>query len=323
MPYAAEAAALLPRHLPVLFLEGHVDFRRAVLKRWPRLPRLLLTSVGWYSNESFKLLAAESVESGADLVITQHGGAYGMMDPMFSERHERRVSDRYFTWGWTDKKYPGAELTPLPSPTLDCAPAKPRPRTGCWLLVSMSLYRYPYSCYFANAPAAHRYPEQIEDRAKFLLALDEETRAGARVRLHHADLDWGHRARLAEQFPSLPFDTDKKPWTARTADFDLVVVDHPQTSLVECLARDVPSLFFWNPALWRMRPAAAPAFDGLRKAGILFDSPEAAARELPAALADPRAWWAKPEKRAARAAFCDRHARSSPDWLAQWTKALT
>lgn len=320
--YASLAAALLPRHLPILFLEGHKAFRDELLARWPRLPRLLLTSVGWYSNEPFKLLAAEAVEQGATLIGSQHGGGYGQQDAIFSEAHERRTADRYLTWGWTDEKYPGAKLTPLPSPTLDCAPHKPGPRTGRWLLVSTTLYRYPYSCYFANAPAAHRFPEQIADRATFLRGLGDTARAGARVRLHHADLGWGHRARLLEEFPSLAFDTDKKPWTERAGDWDLVVADHPQTSLLECLARDVPSLFFWNPALWRMRPEAGPALDGLRKAGILFDSPEAAARELPTALADPRTWWANPEKRAARAAFCDRHARSSPDWLAQWTKVL-
>ncbi|TPW22053.1 MAG: hypothetical protein FD126_59, partial [Elusimicrobia bacterium] len=320
--YAALAAALLPRQLPTLFLEGHQTFRDGLLARWPRLPRLLLTSVGWYSNETFKLLAAEATENGAVLVGSQHGGGYGMMDPILSEAHERKTADRYFTWGWTDAQYPGAELVALPSPKMHYPAVRKRPRTGSWLLVSTSLYRYPYSCYFANAPAAHRFDEQIEDRARFLRGLDDKTRASARVRLHHADLGWGHRARLSDEFRALTFDSDPKPWTARAGDFDLVVVDHPQTSILECLARDVPSLFFWNPALWRMRPEAGPSLDGLRKAGILFDSPEAAALELPAALADPRAWWGRPEKRAACAAFCERHARSSPDWLAQWTKAL-
>jgi putative transferase (TIGR04331 family) len=322
VPFAAEAAALLPRHLPVLFLEGHAEFRRAVLSRRPRLPKLLLTSVGWYSNETFKLLAAEATEAGAELVVSQHGGAYGMQDQIFSERHERRISDRYFAWGWSDEKYPGAKVVPLPNPKILSKPARRERRTGNWLLISTSLYRYPYSCYFANAPVAHRFEEQIEDRERFVRALGEKDLASLRVRLHSADLGWGHRARLAGEFPGLAFDEDRAPWTSRADRFDLVVIDHPQTSILEALALDKPTLLFWNPALWRMRPEAAEVLDGLRRAGILLDSPEEAARRIPAILSDPLAWWIRPEARAARATFCERYARTSPGWLAEWTLSL-
>lgn len=321
-PYSAAAASLLPRHLPTLFLEGHTEFRRALLARWPRPPRRALTSVGWYSNETFKLLAAESAEAGGELVFSQHGGAYGMMDPIFSERHERRVADRYLTWGWTDARAPGAKLVPLPAPRLLFRPRRPRRASGEWLLVSVSAVRYPYTWYFANAPAAHRFGDQIETRARFLRALGTKGRDGLRMRLHHADLGWGHRARLEEEFPDLVFDDDPRPWGDRAGRFDLFAVDHPQTSILECAARDVPTLMFWDPALWRMRPEAAETLDGLRRSGILFDSPEEAAARVPGILADPAAWWSRPEARRAVAAFRERHARSSPGWLAEWTRAL-
>ncbi|MBI2789640.1 MAG: hypothetical protein HYX59_13255 [Elusimicrobia bacterium] len=321
-PYAAAAAALLPRHLPVLFLEGHAGFREEVLSRWPRLPRQLLTSVGWYSNETFKLLAAEATEAGAELVLSQHGGGYGLIEPMFSEAHERRVADRYLTWGWSDAHYPGAALVPLPSPKLLGGPPAARARTGRWLLISVSYPRYPYCWYFANAEAAHRFEDQIEVRARFLRAIGAGARESLRVRPHHADLGWDHRGFLAAEFPGLAFDEDPRPWTDRAGDFDLVVIDHPQTSMLDCFARDTPTFVFWEPALWTTRPEAAEVLDGLRRAGLVFDSPEAAARALPTALADPRSWWTRPEALAARAAFRERYARSSPDWLAQWTRAL-
>lgn len=322
IPFAAEAAALLPRHLPVLFLEGHAEFRRAVLTDWPRLPRLLLTSVGWYSNETFKLLAAEATERGAELVISQHGGGYGMLDTIFSERHERRVADRYLTWGWTDRHYAGAKLTPLPSPKLLFKPARTKRRTGNWLLIATTHFRYPHSDYFANAHGAHRFDEQIDDRARFIRSLPEDARAALRVRLHNVDFGWAHRARLASEFPRLAFDEDRAPWTSRAEFFDLIVIDHPQTSILEGLARDTPVLLFWDPAIWRMRSEAAGVLDGLRRASILHDSPEEAARVIPAILADPASWWARPEARASRAAFCERYGRSSPDWVSEWTRVL-
>lgn len=310
------AARLLPGHLPALFLEGFPAWRRHVLSRWPKPPRRVMTSVGWMANEYVKLLAAESVEAGGSFVICQHGGAYGIMEPMHSERHERKVADQYWTWGWSD----GAKnLRPMPNPRL-WRPRPAKPETGRELaLICCSLPRYPYFFYFANMPVSHRFEEYLAERERFIAALPETARRALNVHLYPLDLGWDDRGRLAERFPGLRFEAS--PWSRRLSSIGLLIVDHPQTSLFEGLALDVPTLAFWNPVLWRNRPEAQEALDDLRGAGILQDGPQAAAAKAAAIASDPRSWWDEAGVRQARERFRRRFALGNPEWPRLWAAA--
>lgn len=316
----------LAAHLPTLYLEGYAALRTYVLSGWEKLPQLLLTCVGWNANEYFKMLAAESLERDGRLVILQHGGAYGVFKVMDTERLERNLADHFWTWGWTDPSpYVGrARLAPMPNPRLSAE--APRPKSGSlpkeWLLVSSTLPQYPYTWYMANVPVWHRFESYLDHRERFLAALPEKLRQSLKVRLHSRDLGWGHKARLGDRFPNLNFDLNPAPWRKRTGQFRLVAVDQPQSSYVEAVAANIPTLMTWNPADWRLREAAIPYFDLLREAGILYDDPAQAARKAAEIFEDPWAWWLAEKLQKARAKFCDHFGRGSRDWAQTWSREL-
>ena len=68
---------------------------------------------------------------------------------------------------------------------------------------------------------------------------------------------------------------------------------------------------------------AQPYFKLLREVGILYDSPKSAASKLNEIYQDPNSWWFSPKIQDARNKFCDRFARTSNDWVAQWKRELT
>jgi putative transferase (TIGR04331 family) len=53
----------------------------------------------------FKILAAEWRECGTKLLYHQHGGGYGIDKVHAFEDYETRVSDYYFTWGWSSPNH--------------------------------------------------------------------------------------------------------------------------------------------------------------------------------------------------------------------------
>ena len=57
------------------------------------------------------------------------------------------------------------------------------------------------------------------------------------------------------------------------------------------------------PAMVTLKPVAAPFFDELRSAGILFDSPEAAARKANEVWPDVQGWWQQEHIRDVRQRF--------------------
>ena len=73
---------------------------------WPKHPKVIWTSNADNSDDLFKAYAAEKVEKGSPLVIGQHGGHYGIGLWSFSEDHQLAISDRYFSWGWTEQQQP-------------------------------------------------------------------------------------------------------------------------------------------------------------------------------------------------------------------------
>ena len=88
--------------------------------------------------------------------------------------------------------------------------------------------------------------------------------------------------------------------------------------MLEPLAADIPTILFWDPRHWEMRPAAEPYFDLLRAGEILHDSPEAAAAHCRGVMSEKAGWWRQPSVRQARHTFIRRFALVDGDWQASW-----
>src|SRR5581483_6749275 len=81
---------------------------------------------------------------------------------------------------------------------------------------------------------------------------------------------------------------------------------------------NVPYVLFWDPDLWEFRDEARSVFDGLRKAGILFDDPEAAASVIAGIHEEPDTWWQSRETARARSQLNTTFASYSDDWPRIW-----
>jgi putative transferase (TIGR04331 family) len=140
-------------------------------------------------------------------------------------------------------------------------------------------------------------------------------------RRHHTDFGHGAHDRIARAFPEVELD-DGRPIRHRYAESRLIVVDHCGTTFLETLAWNLPSVLFWDPSRWETRTDADPYFDALRSAGILWDSPEDAARHVAEVYAHPDAWWGSRTVQNARTRLVDRYALTSRDWPQDWIAAL-
>ena len=60
----------------------------------------------------------------------------------------------------------------------------------------------------------------------------------------------------------------------------------------------------------------------MRRAGILFDTPEDAAKKVNEIAEDPRSWWEQDDIQAAKNSFSNQFARTSNNWLQEWVPEL-
>jgi putative transferase (TIGR04331 family) len=140
--------------------------------------------------------------------------------------------------------------------------------------------------------------------------------------LRGEDFEWSQKQRLSDVWDSLRFDEGKRPLLQTIGSVRLVVVEYYGTVFLEVLAANVPAVLFWDSHLWELRDESQPYFEGLRKAGILWDSPEGAAQKVSEVYGEPRVWWESEAVQEVRQVFVDRYALGREDWLACWVKTL-
>lgn len=102
----------------------------------------------------------------------------------------------------------------------------------------------------------------------------------------------------------------------------IAMIDYCGGPLLEALAANVATVLFWDPKRWEMREEAQPYFEDLRKVGILWDSPEAAAAKLTEIYDNIEVWWRSEAVQEARRRFAERYALTRTDWVEWWGQAL-
>ena len=309
-------ARIIPSQFPRAYLEEYASMKERALSRYPRRPEAIFTTNGYYANEGFKFFAAEQIGTGTRLAGGQHGGLYGMALFNLAEDHEIAVSDRYYTWGW--ESIADDKVKPLPAIQLNRFRRDVRPdRAGRVLLVLAGMPRYFYHMYstFLASSGALAY---FDDQYAFVRSLSEENKRLLLVRLYMHDYGWDQKARWEREFQDIECDHGKESLCAQLKRSRLFVGTYNSTTYLEAFAADFPTLLFWTPGQWELRPSAKEYFDELRDVGILFDSPDAAALKVNQISGDPWSWWHQPQIQKVKDRFCDSFARSSGNWVREW-----
>jgi putative transferase (TIGR04331 family) len=245
------------------------------------------------------------------LVVVQHGGNYGES----ADTHvgwtdiERRLADTFASWGWgADEE----KVVPMPGPRLMSVP-RGATEGDRLLIVSGMVREYPSPERFTGTPSA------ADTQERFLAALPPELLPRVRFRAHPRDGGTvEQQAPWHARFPAVSLDRGERHVHREMAEARLVVVNYPfSTTFPECVAADRPVLVVAEgppPA----HPRARDAYDRLHAAGVVHHDPVSAARAAAAAYADPDAWWAEPERRAAVEEYRRLFARTAEDVVGPW-----
>ena len=317
------ALDLLRQNMPRFYLEGFAAARHEAQLRESR-PRVWLSANSWYFDEAFKLTAGEALERGARILSAQHGGYYGMLRTNTVELHEQEIGDTFYTWGWRESL--GGRRNTKPLPALKLAGYERSASSG-WKRRAR-----PYAVFTSTAhprqllrflthPSGPQWARYHEDQLEFMRSLSPARRQSVFVRFPGYDFGWNLRKSWQQSLPDVRFDTAKR-FTAHFGRARLMVMDHPATTFLESLAANVPTLLFWNPSAFLFRDEAVPFVEALRHAGILWDSPQAAAVKCEEILSDVDAWWTDSNVQKVRRDFCARYALTSHNWVEEWKTEL-
>lgn len=309
---------LVAKWMPKTYVEDFSSFRKKSLAAFPAKPRLVFTANAYQGDDAFKLWAAEQTLRQVPLVIGQHGGNLGIAHHNQTEDHQFLIADAFCSWGWRHTKY--GNTVPLPSLQLSDNVIASDPE-GDVLIVLASLPRYFY-CHF-SMPMAGEFLTYLEDQMAFVRKIrNSSIRERIRIRLNGDGFGWDIAERFTAAGMGWAIDANQEHLDVRLARARLCIASYNATVILQTLASNFPTLAYWNPAVFDIRPEAVPAASLLREVGILHDSYDSAAQTLNAVHDNIAAWWYAPRLQAARVKFCRTYAHTSPGWTKQWAQCF-
>ena len=309
----------ISEQMPVAYVENYRRIQELTCSIYPKKTKVIFTANAYLSNEGFKSWSADQVEHGAKLVIGQHGGHYGTGLWDWTEEHQIKISDQFVTWGWNLLNEP--KVQPLPAGKLIHIKRYLRPNSqGQILWVWCSFPRYSYR--MLSIPVASQFLNYVENQINFAKKLSHDARRLLLLRYFPKDYGWGEANKMRELNLGIQDYYGKQTMEDQLKQSRLFVGTYNATTYLETFVSDFPTIIFWNPDHWELRPSAQSFFDKLRAAEILHDTPESAAQKVNEIYRDPMIWWRTPEVQDAKNRFCEQYAKSSPKWIKDWKAKL-
>jgi len=279
--------------LPTIFLEDYSKFNRSVRKVLPKESPLILNSMNHGKGHFIDFLIAHLVEERkAKHIMICHGGNYGIMEVSIQEKIWARIADTYVLWSNTKIYNEKCDVIKLPSLRFhkhQNAFAFNYAASHDVLILISGHYpeRYVYNSIFPNTIDESYEGWQI----RFLNNVNKETISSIVIRDYHnfnalsngLIEEWAQKNRVRiDSSNNLESALKKSKISIHTA---------PQTSYLEALTANHPSICYWNPDSNIIRKELIPYFTILEDVGILHKTPESAAKKLNEVAFNPSEWW--------------------------------
>lgn len=296
---------LISSNIPCSFLEGFRDSLGFIEKYgWKCSPNNIFTSTSQCDDDFFKFWAASKIEKGTKFNIFQHGGHYGTGKFSFFDFYDHKVSNTFFSWGYTLKlnkniKSLGNIKTYKSSVDYN--------KNGSCLLVLMDLSRYSYMLYSTPVSSCQVH-DYIEDQIKFIGTLDSRIKDELNVRLHPVNFSNFQEQKLTKKFANLHFDKNKNIKNS-IRDSRIYISTYNATTYLESLYWNVPTICYWNPEHWEINNESEKLFQALHSVEILHFDPAKAAYKLNQVWDKIDDWWESENLQNVRKSFCHNYSK--------------
>jgi len=313
---------LLPEQIPTLYIENYRTIHKRVMQISPKAPKVALTAFTINYRRCFEFWAAYHAEnSGTKLVISQHGGGYGVARHISLDNHFIKCFDKYYTWG--SSVFGNQQVKPMPS--LRLMTTKKRLDSSnpngpiMWVATTVGRYK----TFAEDGLAGTHMSLYFGEQQNFYESLCDDARDLLLWRYFNDP--WEDLDRFRAFAPNLKFQHGLKKQLGKESDFiselkkcRLAIHTANETTYLEALAANFPSLIFWNPTYYAVHEELQPVFDELKEAGIIHYTPESAAEKLNEIYDNPMEWWETDVVQKARMNFCKALAWTTEDWLNTW-----
>jgi len=300
---------------PIELLEGYniisLETSKYINKN---IPTSIFTGIGFSWSSQFSIWAAKCADLGTKLYGMQHGGTYGEVQILGGEALERKLTDHYITWGWSENDdtipMPASRLVNLKKSFLN------KKNQILWVTTADSRYNY----FVGHIVFGNRFLQYFKHQQDFYSLIETKTQKKIKIRLYPNDFGWKLKDRWTASFQNIKFSNPNNSFIQESLNSKLVIIDHlGGTTFLELITMNVPVIIVADPSLFKFRVKSKPFYEELIRVGVVFTSKEKAAKEIEKIIIDTNTWMNFTERKDAVEQFKRNFAMTSKkpvrDWL--------
>jgi len=270
------------------------------------------------SNQILQCSIADQLGRHKKLIIAQHGGSYGTAKWSSPEFFELDLADKYLTFGWSNKKY--SNTLSISHPKLIMKNFKKKVLSDRVLYISQGPSRY-LNRNWSHPIAGDSILKYYQNILIFINNLDSSLNSNLRMRLAPSDIEYkiGIKEYLADY---VSFSTgDFYDELQKTS---LVICDHNQTTFLESLAANKPTIIIWDLEYTKINDECIFFLNELAKVGVFHNSHEEASNYLNKILTKGliQDWWINESRQYAVNLFVKKYAKRNKNWVSDYQKIL-
>ncbi len=300
------ANSMLSIFLPLCFAEAFQTLKSQINAARPKRFEHVYSAQALWTHFAFKVLVAQWCEQGTKLHYHQHGGWYGLDETHVGENYESRVSDFYYTWGWSRGAANTRPLTPVVRDF----------QSNEKLFDALICFDQPQQIYrLQYFPLPGTLQTMYDETAEFVRTRESQTEL--RIRLFPGEHGSQQRDAILQASADAIFDNSQEIFS-QYANSRIVFHNYLGTSWLETLGNNIPTICFYDVDSYRFRSDAKSLLEDLVKVGILHLSGSSAAEKANAVSGDVESWWLSEEAQRARRNFVNQYANFSTNWKQIW-----
>lgn len=277
-----------------------------------------LSSNAILSNQVLQFAVASQMKSRNKLIIPQHGGSYGIARWSSQQFWETDMADVFISFGWVEDDR--SNILPLSHPKLILNSRENAQGSKKVLYITNGSSRY-FNRNWAHPSAGKSTIRYYKYMMKFIQNLNPLVKDNLYLRLSPSVEDYGLDVRT---FLNNCIKLSDGNFYKELLSSALIVCDHNQTSFLESLANNIPTIFFWDSKYTQISNKAKPYFDELMTQGIFYTSPSKAADCINTLINNNSIseWWMDGQRQAAIASFTKQYAKINNNWIKDYSSEL-
>jgi len=299
----------IPNLIPKIYLEDYADAVKLTNNLpWPKNPKAIIAAVAYFTDDIFKIWAAEKKLSGSSLISTQHGGAFFTAKIHCHKMHIKKICNYILTWGEHEKK--NQSIIPFFNFKTQGMNIKSC-NTGNLLIADQIPPRYVES--LSNTYQGPQNILFLDKKIKFLKKLKKKILSKTFIKNKNIydnkifERTLYARANIKVNYTSGNFYEKLK-------NSRILVLNSNQTTFLEALNLNFPTIIYSNTKFEEISNSVTPYYKILKDSKIFFEDSLKAASHINNVWDDVDVWWQSKKVQRTVDIFCNKFSKRSTNF---------